>query len=61
MLNPVGTVSSAILLALEAFVARRSPAERQLKLRLDELEQRMHQLKVLYNKYFMGFDHIEPV
>ena len=42
-------------------MARRSPAERQLKLRLDELEQRMHQLKVLYNKYFMGFDHIEPV
>jgi len=42
-------------------VARRSPAERQLKLRLDDLEQRMHQLKVLYNKYFMGFEAIEPV
>jgi hypothetical protein len=42
-------------------VARRSPAQRQLKLQLDELEQKMHQLKVLYNKYFMGFDAVEPV
>jgi hypothetical protein len=42
-------------------VARLSPAQRQVKLQLDELEQRMHKLKVLYNKYFMGFDAIEPV
>jgi hypothetical protein len=42
-------------------VARLSPAQRQVKLQLNELEQRMHQLKLLYNKYFMGFDAIEPV
>lgn len=42
-------------------MARLSPAQRQVKLQLDELEQRMHKLKVLYNKYFMGFDAIEPV
>lgn len=42
-------------------MARRSPAQRQLKRELDELEQKLHQLKVLYNKYFMGFDPIEPV
>lgn len=42
-------------------MARLSPAERQIKLQLGELEQKMHQLKVLYNKYFMGFDPVEPV
>lgn len=42
-------------------MARRSHADRQMKLQLDELEQRMHHLKVLYNKYFMGFESIEPV
>jgi hypothetical protein len=42
-------------------VARRSQADRQLRIQLDDFEQRMHQLKVLYNKYLMGFEAIEPV
>ena len=31
------------------------------KVRMDQLEQSLHMLKVLYNKYFSGLDAIEPI
>jgi hypothetical protein len=42
-------------------LARGERVDRQLKMRMDELEKSLHMLRVVYNKYFSGIESIEPV
>lgn len=41
-------------------MARRQRVDRAVKARLDELETRLFQLKILYEKYFNGLEKMEP-
>lgn len=41
-------------------MARLQREDRGLKIRLDELEARLFQLKILYEKYFGGLERLEP-
>jgi hypothetical protein len=43
------------------FLARGERVDRQLKMRMDELEKSLHMLRVVYNKYFSGIESVEPV
>lgn len=42
-------------------MARGERIDRQLKMRMDELEKSLHMLRVVYNKYFSGIESVEPV
>jgi hypothetical protein len=42
-------------------LARRNRLDRKLNVELDELEQNLFQLKILYDKYFCGLERVEPM
>ncbi len=42
-------------------MAKRERTDRGLKSRLDDLELRIQQMKILYEKYFSGLEKLEPV
>lgn len=42
-------------------MARRQRVDRHFSLKLDEIEQKIHRLKIQYDKYFLGLEAIEPL